>query len=129
MQGALPERTEQVAKALVDAAFKVHSKLGPGLLESVYQACMVHELKKKGLFVEAEQPQPIIYEDIQIGSAFRLDLVVERCVIVELKAVEVILPVHRAQLLTYLKLSGHRLGFLVNFNVSLIKQGIQRFIV
>ncbi len=100
MQGALPERTEQVAKAVVDAAFKVHSKLGPGLLESVYQACMVHELKQKGLFVEAEQPQPIIYEDIQIGSAFRLDLVVERFVIVELKAVEVILPVHRAQLLT-----------------------------
>lgn len=129
MREVLPERTEQVARAVVDAAFKVHSKLGPGLLESVYQACMAYELKKQGLFVEAEQPQPIIYEDIQIGSAFRLDLVVERCVIVELKAVEVVLPVHRAQLLTYLKLSGHRLGFLINFNVPLIKQGIQRFIV
>jgi len=129
MHERVPERTEQVARAVVDAAFKVHSKLGPGLLESVYQACMVYELKKKGLFVEAEQTQPIIYEDIQIGSAFRLDLLVEKCVIVELKAVEGILPVHRAQLLTYLKLSGHRLGLLINFNVSLIKQGIQRFIL
>ncbi len=129
MHEQVPERTDQVAKAVVDAAFKVHSKLGPGLLESVYQACMAYELKKKGLFVEVEQTQPIIYEDIQIGSAFRLDLLVEKCVIVELKAVEMVLPVHRAQLLTYLKLSGHRVGLLINFNVPLIKQGIQRLVL
>jgi GxxExxY protein len=126
---AIPDRVNQVAKEVVDAAFKVHSSLGPGLLESVYQACMVHELRKRGLRVEPESPQPIVYDGIRLEEGYRLDLVVEQCVVVELKAVETVLPVHKAQLLTYLKLSGHRLGLLINFNVPLIKDGIQRLVL
>jgi GxxExxY protein len=126
---AIPDRVNQVAKEVVDAAFKVHSSLGPGLLESVYQACMVHELRKRGLRVEPESPQPIVYDGIRLEEGYRLDLVVEQCVVVELKAVETVLPVHKAQLLTYLKLSGYRLGLLINFNVPLIKDGIQRLVL
>ena len=116
----LPARTEQVATQIVDAAFKVHSSLGPGLLESLYQACVVHELKKRGLKVGQQIRIPIIYEDLRIEAGFRLDLLVEDCVIVELKAAEKLLPVFEAQLLTYLKLSEKRLGILINFNVSRI---------
>ncbi len=122
----ISEVTNRVAREIVDAAFKVHSNLGPGLLERVYQTCMVYELGKRGLQVESEKPQPVIYEGIKLEEGYRLDLLVEQSVIVELKAVEVILPVHKAQLLTYLKLSGCRLGLLINFNVPLIKDGIQR---
>jgi GxxExxY protein len=126
---AIPDKVNQVAKEVVDAAFKVHSSLGPGLLESVYQACMVHELRKRRLKVDPESPQPIVYDGIQLEEGYRLDMVVEQCVVVELKAVETVLPVHKAQLLTYLKLSGHRLGLLINFNVPLIKDGIQRLVL
>lgn len=117
---------DQIASDIVDAAFKIHSKLGPGLLESAYEACMEHELRKRGYMVERQKPQPVYYDDIEIEVGYRLDLLVNNAVIIELKAVEHTLPVHQAQLMTYLKLSGKTLGFLINFNVPLIKQGIRR---
>ncbi len=123
---AIPLRTDEVARQVVDAAFAVHKSLGPGLLESVYEACLVHELIKRGLNVKSQVSLPVIYDSLKIDAGLRLDVIVEECVIIELKAVEAILPVHRAQLLTYLKMSEMRLGLLINFNVSLIKDGIIR---
>jgi GxxExxY protein len=125
----IDEKTNWVAKQVVDAAFAVHSRLGAGLLESVYEACLVYELRKRRLPVLSQVKIPVVYDSIQLEVGFRIDLLVEQCVIVELKAVESIAPVHKAQLLTYLKLSGHRLGLLINFNVPLIKDGIQRLIL
>jgi GxxExxY protein len=116
-------------KEIVDAAFQVHSQLGAGLLESVYEVCIAHELRKRGLLVQSQPTLPVVYEGIRLEAGFRLDLLVEDCVVVELKAVETLLPVHKAQLLTYLKLSGYRLGLLINFNVPLIKNGIQRLVL
>ena len=118
-----------VAKAVVDAAFKVHSTLGPGLLETVYEACLVHELHRRGLRVETQAVLPIEYDGFKLDAALRLDLVVEDQLIVELKAVEALLPIHMAQMMTYLKLSGHRVGLLINFNVPRIKDGIRRIIL
>ena len=117
---------DRVARIVVDAAYSVHSKLGPGLLESVYEICLVHELSKRGVTFQRQVHLPIDYDGVRIDAGLRLDLVVENCVIVELKAVEALLPVHHAQVMTYLKLTGHRLGLLINFNVPLIKDGIQR---
>jgi GxxExxY protein len=125
----IPPETDLVAKQVVDAAYFVHRALGPGLLESVYEVCLVHELVKRGLKVERQVTLPVIYDGIRLDGGLRLDLVVGNCLVVELKTVEAILPVHKAQLLTYLKLSDYRLGLLINFNVSLIKQGIQRVIL
>jgi GxxExxY protein len=118
-----------IAKQVVDAAFAVHSKLGPGLLESVYEVCLAHELSKRGLKFERQVPMPVIYDGIKLDAGLRLDLVVEGEVIVELKAVETILPVHKAQVITYLKLSKKRLALLINFNVPLIKEGINRIVL
>lgn len=117
---------DRIAKEVVDAAFKVHSSLGPGLLESAYEACLTHELTKRGYRVERQKPQPVIYEGLEIEVGYRLDLLVEDLIIIELKAVEQLAPIHQAQLLTYLKLSNKQLGFLINFNVPLIKDGIRR---
>lgn len=122
----IPKETDEVASKIVDAAFAVHKALGPGLLESVYEVCLLHELNRRGLNVERQVLLPVVYDNLRLDAGLRLDLVVEKRVVVELKAVEVLLPVHKAQLLTYLKLSGYRLGLLVNFNSALIKQGIQR---
>ena len=110
----------------MDAAFAVHTQLGPGLLESVYEKCMCHAIRRRGLAVQRQIFLPIEFEDFRINSGLRLDIVVDDCLIVEIKAVEVLLPVHRAQLLTYLRLSRHRLGLLINFNVNLIRDGITR---
>jgi len=110
----------------VDAAFKVHKTLGPGLLESVYEVCLCYELSKRGLKFKRQLELPIVYDGVRLNAALRLDLVVEECLVVELKAVEKHLPLFEAQLLTYLKLTGHRLGLLINFNVPLIKDGIKR---
>ena len=123
---SIPKETDEVASKIVDAAFAVHRALGPGLLESVYEVCLLHELNKRGLKVERQVLLPVVYDNLRLDAGPDLDLVVEKRVVVELKAVEVLLPVHKAQLLTYLKLSGHRLGLLVNFNGALIKQGMQR---
>jgi GxxExxY protein len=114
---------------LLDAAFEVHRKLGPGLLESVYEVCVCHELTKLGVAFQCQVCLPIQYDEIRIDAGLRLDLVIANEVIGELKAVETILPVHEAQLLTYLKLTGMRLGFLINFNVPLLKNGIKRIIL
>ncbi len=122
----IPPETERVGKAVVDAAYKVHSHLGPGLLESVYEACMVHELSKHGLKVERQVPVPIEYDGLILESALRLDLRVEDCGIVELKSTDTIIPVYEAQILSHLKLMHLRLGYLINFNVVLIRDGIKR---
>jgi len=124
----IPNETEQLAKIVLDAAFAVHSAMGPGLLESVYETCLNHEIQKKGLEVQVQVSVPVIYDGLRLDSGYRLDLLVNNRVVVEIKSVEQILPVHQAQLLTYLKLGGYRLGFLINFNVRYLKNGIQRFV-
>ncbi|EHC08472.1 GxxExxY protein [Fischerella thermalis] len=125
----ISQQLDQVATQVVDAAFQVHSTLGPGLLESVYELCLEHELTKRRLSVEKQVPLPVLYDNLYIEAGFKVDLLVDRCLIVELKAVETLLPVHTAQLLTYLKLSKCRLGLLINFNVPLIKDGIKRLVL
>ena len=115
-----------IAKDVVDAAYKIHTKLGPGLLESAYDACLAYELTKRGYQVERQKPQPVIYDGLEIEVGYRLDILVNGEVILELKSVEQVLPIHHAQLMTYLKLSGKTLGLLINFNVPVIKQGIRR---
>jgi GxxExxY protein len=119
---------EQVGKQIVDASLKVHRALGPGLLESAYQACLTYELRKRGFKVDLQVDQPIKYESLQIDAAYRLDMVVENSIIIENKSIEQLLPVHQAQLLTYLRLRDFRLGFLINWNVRLIKDGIHRMV-
>jgi GxxExxY protein len=119
---------EEVARQIVGAAIKVHRALGPGLLESAYQKCLEYELRKRALQVECEVLLPVIYEGVQIDAGYRIDMLVEGCVIIENKTVEKLLPIHQAQLLTYLKLRDCRLGFLLNWNVPLMKQGIKRMV-
>ena len=117
-----------IAREIVDAAYKIHTRLGPGLLESVYEKVLTYELRKRGLEVAVQQPIAVAYEDIQLEMGFRADLVVAQKVIIELKSVEHVLPVHKKQLLTYLKLSDLRLGLLINFGDALIKDGITRIV-
>ncbi len=126
-QGALPAEIETVATKVVDSAFRVHSALGPGLLESVYESCLDHELRKQGLRVHKQVPVPIIYDTLRIEPGLRLDLLVEDSVIVEIKAIERMSPVFEAQVLSYLRLAKKRLGLLINFNVPRIRDGIRRF--
>src|SRR5947209_7101950 len=118
----------EVAKVIVDTAYHIHVKLGPGLLESVYRVILAHELRKRGLQVETEVAVPVVWEDIRLDCWFRADLIVVNQVIVELKSVEKTIPVHKKQLLTYLKLTGCRLGLLINFGEALIKDGIGRVV-
>jgi len=125
----LSEREEQVAKAIVDSVYTVHRALGPGLLENVYEICFCHELAKRGLSFQRQIEIPIVYDNITFEEALRLDVLVEDLVVCELKSVEAMNPVFQAQLLSYLKLAKKRLGFLVNFNVPLIKDGIKRLIL
>ena len=119
---------EDVAREIVDSAIKVHRALGPGLLESAYQKCLKHELRRRGLYVESELELSIVYEGVTIDAGYRIDMLVEHCIIVENKSVERLLPIHEAQLLTYMKLRNLRLGFLINWNVPLLKQGIRRMV-
>ncbi len=119
---------EEIGKQIVDSAIKVHRALGPGLLESAYQFCLAYELRKRGLQVETEVPQPVVYDGQRLDVGYRLDMLVENTVIIENKAVESILPIHEAQLLTYLRLRDCRLGYLINWNVPLIKNGVQRMV-
>ena len=126
MVDKIPERTDEVAKEIVDSAFRVHRQLGPGLLESVYETCLAHELAKRGLEVRRQVKFPVLYDGEQLDAGLRLDLLVEDVVIVEIKAVEHHKPLFDAQILTYLKLTRKRLGLLINFNVPLIKNGIKR---
>ncbi len=120
-----PNETSQI---VIGAAIRVHSALGAGILESAYDACLFHELTKTGLHFEHQVTLPIVYEGVQLAAAYRVDCIVEDGLILELKCVERVLPVHRAQLLSYLRLSGHKLGLLLNFNVAHMRNGIHRVI-
>jgi len=123
----LSEREELIGKAIVNAAYKVHQAIGPGLLEKVYEVCLTHELQKSGLEVKRQVEIPIKYDGIVFQEGLRLDMMVEGLVIIELKAIDLMNPVYEAQILSYLKMTKLRLGYLINFNVPLIRDGIQRF--
>ncbi|MBZ5521940.1 MAG: GxxExxY protein [Acidobacteriia bacterium] len=134
---SLPQRTQSTAESkgintvthgIIGAAMKVHSALGPGLLESAYEACLMHELRKAGFEVKSQVELPVIYDGVHIDLGYRLDLLVNDSVVVELKCVEKISPVHEAQIISYLKLSGKRVGLIINFHVRHLKDGIRRFI-
>jgi GxxExxY protein len=118
----------EITKIIIDTAYKIHTKIGPGLLESAYQAILVHELKKRGLHVDSEISMPIHYEDVDLDVGFRVDLLVENKVIIELKSIEKVAEVHKKQLLTYLRISGLQVGLLINFGAPLIKDGIFRIV-
>jgi GxxExxY protein len=121
-------RVNQVSGIVVNAAMRVHSVLGPGLLESAYQVCLEQELRKRGLMVEAQLGLPVVYEGEKLDLGYRIDLLVENLVVVEIKCVEAIHPVHEAQLLSYLRLSGKNVGLLINFYVARLKDGIKRMV-
>jgi GxxExxY protein len=118
----------ELAQVAVDIAFKIHSRLGPGLLESVYEAIMLYELRKRGLSAEKQVAVPVVWEDVKLEIGFRADIIVEGKFVLELKSCDGIEPVHKKQLLTYLRLTDCRLGLLINFNVPLIKDGIHRVV-
>jgi GxxExxY protein len=122
------KRLNELAEAIIGAAIAVHRALGPGLLESAYEACLAFELIQRGLKIEQQKPLPVIYKDVKLDCGYRMDLLVETSVIVEIKAIENIALIHEAQLLSYLKLSGCKVGLLINFNVKLLKQGIRRVV-
>jgi len=123
------EEYNKLTEKVIAAAIDVHRELGPGLLESVYQHCLCEEFRIRGISFVPQAKLPIVYKEHQLSKTFRIDILVENKLVVELKAVEVILPVHEVQLVTYLKLSGHKLGLLINFNAPLLKQGIRRRIL
>ena len=118
----------EIAREIVDAAFQVHTRMGPGLLESVYESTMDHELRRRGLSVRRQVPIPVIYDEVRLEEGFRADLIAGEKVLVELKSIEELAPVHKKQVLTYLRLTDLRLGLLINFNVNLIKDGIKRIV-
>ncbi len=125
----LTAQEEHLAKEIVDCAYTVHRAIGPGLLESIYEACMCHELEKRSIPYDRQVVVPIIYDGIEFNEGFRLDILVDKLVICEIKSVETMIPVFKAQLLSYMRLTQKRLGFLVNFNVPIIKYGIERLIL
>ena len=122
------QHIEEIGRNIVHCAIKVHKAFGPGLLESVYQRCLAYELKKTGLTVACEVPLPVKYESVTIDAGFRIDMMIQQTVIIENKTVERLMPIHEAQLLTYLKLTNLKLGFLLNWNVPLMKDGIKRMV-
>jgi len=121
--------TEETARAVVNSGLAVHRALGPGLLESAYEHCMAFELQRSGRRVRRQVALPIVYEGTKLDAGYRIDLMIDERVIVEIKSIEALAPIHDAQILTYLRLSGRRLGFLINFNVALFKEGVKRFIL
>ena len=125
----LPEQTEEIARSVVDAALALHRALGPGLLESAYETCLAYELERRHHTVLRQVALPVVYQSVRLDAGYRVDLMVDDAVIVEVKAVEGLAPLHEAQLLTYLRLSRRRLGLLINFNVVLLKNGIKRMIL
>ena len=122
------ESLNRITGSIIGAAIQVHRELGPGLLESAYEACLAYELGQQGIKIELQKPLPIVYHEVKLDCGYRIDLLVEDTVIVELKAVERVLPIHQAQLLSYLKLSNCQVGLLINFNVRVLKQGIVRMV-
>lgn len=125
----LPLEVERVGRAVLNAAFKVHSALGPGLLESVYEACLAEELRQAGLKVERQVGVPVTYCDLQMDVGFRIDLLVENCVVLEIKSIDALASIHTAQVLTYLRFSGVRLGYLINFNAVMLKTNLRRIVL
>jgi len=121
-------RENIISRRIIGCALRVHTALGPGLLESAYQACLAYELRFYGLDVQAEVPLPLVYREVKLDLGYRLDLLVDHCVVVELKAIENVLPVHKAQLLSHLRLSGNKLGLLINFHSFRLKDGIWRIV-
>ena len=117
-----------ITEKIIGSAIRVHKALKPGLLESAYQACLYYELIKTGMFVEKEKPLPLIYEEVRLDCGYRMDLIIERKIVVEVKSVDSLTDIHLAQVLTYLKLSNNRFGLLINFNVMLLKDGIKRVV-
>ena len=122
------KRINEITEEIIGAAIAVHRELGPGLLESAYEACLVYELAERGLNVEQQKALPVTYRGVKVDCGYRIDLLIEGQVVVELKAIEKLEPIHEAQLLSYLKLSGCHVGLLINFNVKMLKQGIKRFV-
>jgi GxxExxY protein len=120
---------ERLGSAVVSAGLKVHRTLGPGLLESAYEHCLAHELQSRGLRLQRQLAIPITYEGLKLDAGYRLDLLVENVIVIEVKAIEALTRLHDAQVLTYLRLSGRRLGFLMNFNVELFKHGVKRLVL
>ena len=123
------QNLNEISYAIIGCAYKVHRQIGPGLLESTYEVCLESELKKAGLHVQKQVYLPVIYESIRLDAGYKIDLLIENQIIVELKAIDKIAPVHQAQLMAYLKLSGKQLGLLINFNVPDLQQGIKRIIM
>jgi GxxExxY protein len=125
----LDANIESVGREIIDCGLRVHQTLGPGLLESAYETCLAYEFARRGLNVRRQVALPIVYDGVTLDAGYRIDILVESAVIVEIKAIDLLQPIHHAQLLTYLKLSGLRLGYLMNFNVALFKQGIKRIVL
>ena len=123
-----PFTAEEISRHIITAAMKVHTAVGPGLLESAYEACLLHELQQVGLRVSSQVPFPLVYNGLKLDIGYRIDLIVEDLVIVEIKCVEAINPVHQAQLLSYMRLSGHNIGLLINFHVAHLRDGIKRMV-
>jgi GxxExxY protein len=122
------DRLDQISRRIIGAAIEVHRHLGPGLLESAYQSCLAFELKQLGLNVEEQKPLPVVYKQVKLDCGYRLDMVVEDEVILEIKAIEKLLPIHEAQLLSYLRLAKKRIGLLMNFHVPVLKNGLKRIV-
>ena len=125
---SIPESIEQIGRLIVDSAYTVHYNLGPGLLEKIYEVCFCHELTKRGLNYQRQVDIPIVYDNLKFNEGLRLDVLVEGSIICELKAIETVNPVWEAQIISHLKLTGNRLGYLINFNVPKIKDGIRRYV-
>lgn len=125
----ISEPVERVGRAVVDAALAVHRALGAGLLESVYETCLAEELKQRGLRTERQVGVPVVYGDVRMDVGFRLDLLVEKCVVVEIKSIDALASIHTAQVLTYLRFSKVRLGYLINFNTVMLKNGLRRLVL
>jgi GxxExxY protein len=122
------DRLDLITRRIIGAAIEVHKTLGPGLLESVYQACLAYELRQSGFKVDEQKPLPVIYKNVQLDCGYRIDLLVENEIVVEIKAAEQVAPIHEAQLLSYLRLSGKRVGLLLNFHVRVLKSGLKRIV-
>jgi GxxExxY protein len=123
-----PDRLDQISRRIIGAAIEVHRHLGPGLLESAYQSCLVFELRQQGFRVDEQKPLPVTYREVRLDCGYRLDLVVEDEIIVEVKAIEKLLPIHDAQILSYLRLSNKKIGLLMNFHVPVLKDGLKRIV-
>ena len=122
------ERLNKITEMIIGGAIQVHRALGPGLLESAYEACLAFELKKRGLGIEEQKPLPLVYDQVKLDCGYRIDLLVERAVVVEVKSIDAVAPIHEAQVISHLKLSGCKVGLLINFNVLQLKEGIRRFV-